>query len=329
MDKLVDWPIKTRDLKNHHFDSTVWDDFVFRGDDIVIATYAKSGTTWLQQIVSQLLFDGASGLEVARMSPCVEHRVPPRDVKLPLLEAQSHRRFLKTHMPLDALVFSPEAKYVHVARDGRDVVMSLYNHHTKANDVWYRTINETSGLVGEPMPRPAANIQQYFDDWLDRDGYPFWPFWAHARSWWRAKQLPNVLMLHYANLKRDLPGEIRRVAEFLKIPIRAASWPSIVEHSTFEYMRENATQSLPFEGKFWDEGAKAFINKGVNGRWREQLLAAQIARYEREAERQLGAECARWFATGDRSLLDACPGGREAEALDGAKADWEIVNASS
>lgn len=325
MDKSVDWPVKTRDFKNHHFDSTVWNDFEFRSDDIVIATYAKSGTTWLQQIVSQLLFDGAEGLEVARMSPCVEHRVPSRDVKLPQLAAQSHRRFLKTHMPLDALVFSPAAKYVHVARDGRDVVMSLYNHHTKANDVWYQTINETSGLVGDPMPRPSGDIQQYFDEWLDRDGYPFWPFWAHACSWWRARRLPNVLMLHYTNLKRDLPGEIRRVAEFLEIPIRAAAWPAILEHSTFEYMKENATRSLPFEGKFWDEGAKAFINKGVNGRWREQLREAQIERYEREAELQLGAECARWFATGDRTCLGARPGVREAEALGGSKeiqGDW-------
>lgn len=317
MDKSSAWPIKTRELKNHHFDSSVWNDFEFRDDDIVIATYAKSGTTWLQQIVSQLLFNGAEGLEVARMSPCVEHRVPPREVKLAHLREQSHRRFLKTHMPLDALVFSPRAKYIHVARDGRDVVMSLYHHHAQANDVWYRTLNETPGLVGEPMPRLSATLPQYFDEWLDRDGYPFWPFWSHARSWWRARRLPNVLMLHYSNLKQDLPGEIRRVAEFLEIPVQAAAWPSIVEHSTFQYMKENATRSLPFEGKFWDEGAKTFINKGVNGRWREQLQDAQIKRYEAEAERQLGAECAHWFATGEQSAVAPRSGAREAEAFGG------------
>jgi len=298
------YPVKRREFKNHHFDSTVWDDFAFRDDDIVIATYAKSGTTWLQQIVAQLLFGGREGLEVARMSPCVEHRVPPREVKLPLLEAQQHRRFLKTHMPLDALVFSPKAKYIHVARDGRDVVMSLYNHHTQANDVWYKTLNETPGLVGSPMPRPAETVQQYFREWLDKDGYPFWPFWAHARSWWEARALPNVLMLHYANLKHDLPGEIKRVADFLGIAIDVAAWPSILEHSTFRYMKENGTKSLPFEGKFWDDGAKTFVNKGVNGRWREQLTVADVKRYEAQAELQLGPDCARWFATGERAVLD-------------------------
>ena len=52
------FPVKTREFHNPHFDSTVWNDFVFRDDDIVISTYAKSGTTWMQQIVSQLLFSG-------------------------------------------------------------------------------------------------------------------------------------------------------------------------------------------------------------------------------------------------------------------------------
>ena len=51
-------PVKTRELHNHHFDSTIWNDFAFRDDDIVIATYAKSGTTWTQQIVGQLIFGG-------------------------------------------------------------------------------------------------------------------------------------------------------------------------------------------------------------------------------------------------------------------------------
>jgi aryl sulfotransferase len=74
----IAWPRKTRELHNHHFDSTVWNDFTFRDDDIVIATYAKSGTTWVQQIVSQLIFDGAEGLEVAEMSPWLDLRVPPR-----------------------------------------------------------------------------------------------------------------------------------------------------------------------------------------------------------------------------------------------------------
>jgi len=62
------WPQKTRELHSNHFDSTIWNDLVFRDDDIVVATYAKSGTTWMQQILAQLLFDGTEDLEVAQMS---------------------------------------------------------------------------------------------------------------------------------------------------------------------------------------------------------------------------------------------------------------------
>ena len=79
-------PQKTRELHNHHFDSTIWNDFAFRDDDVIIATYAKSGTTWLQQIVSQLIFNGAEGLPVAEMSPWLDLRVPPKEIKLPEVE---------------------------------------------------------------------------------------------------------------------------------------------------------------------------------------------------------------------------------------------------
>jgi aryl sulfotransferase len=125
------WPRKTREMMNHHFDSTVWNDFAFRDDDIVIATYAKSGTTWVQQIVGQLIFHGDPAVDVAEISPWLDLRVPPKAVKLPAVEVQAHRRFLKTHLPVDALVFSPNAKYVFVARDGRDVVWSMWNHHAR------------------------------------------------------------------------------------------------------------------------------------------------------------------------------------------------------
>jgi len=74
MNATIDWPRKQRELHNHHFDSTIWNDLRFRDDDIVIATYAKSGTTWVQQIVAQLLFSGDADLEVAEMSPWVDLR---------------------------------------------------------------------------------------------------------------------------------------------------------------------------------------------------------------------------------------------------------------
>ena len=294
-------PRKTRELHNHHFDSTIWNDFAFRDDDIVIATYAKSGTTWVQQIVAQLLFNGAEGLEVAEMSPWLDLRVPPKAVKLPAVEAQTHRRFLKTHLPVDALVFSPRAKYVYIGRDGRDVVWSMYNHHASANDFWYAALNDTPGRVGPPIDRPPASVRQYFHDWLAKDGHPFWPFWENVRSWWAVRHLPNVLMVHFADLKADLPAGIRRIARFLDIPIDEAKWPAILEHCSFAYMKANATKSVPLGGAFWDGGAEAFVHKGTNGRWRDTLTPDDVAAYEARAVAELGPECARWLAAGGES----------------------------
>ena len=292
------WPVKTRELHNHHFDSTIWNDFEFRDDDIIIATYAKAGTTWMQQIVAQLLFNGDPDLEVAEMSPWMDLRVPPKEVKLPLVEAQTHRRFLKTHLPVDALRFSPEAKYIYIGRDGRDVVWSMYNHHVNANQTWYDALNKTPGRVGPPIETPPADIREYWHDWMQRDGHPFWPFWENVRSWWEIRNLPNVLLVHFSQLKQDMPGQMRQIADFLDIPINESRWPKILEYCSFDWMKKNATKSVPLGGAFWDAGAGVFINKGVNGRWTEVLTDEQSTVYEQRAIEQLGPQCAKWIATG-------------------------------
>lgn len=294
------YPRKQRELHNHHFDSTIWNDFAFRDDDIVIATYAKSGTTWLQQIVSQLIFNGKPGLPVAEMSPWLDLRVPPKQVKLAEVEKQAHRRFLKTHLPVDALVFSPRARYIYIGRDGRDVVWSMYNHHANANDLWYQALNDSPGRVGPPIEPPPGSIRQYYQDWMEHDGHPFWPFWENIRSWWAIRDLPNVLLLHFESLKKDMPGEIRRIASFLGTPIDEARWPDILKHCSFDYMKANASPTVPLGGAFWDGGAETFINKGVNGRWRDTLNTADCVAYEERAQAELGAECAHWLATGER-----------------------------
>ena len=84
-------PRKTRELHNHHFDSTVWNDFRFRGDDSVIAAYAKSGTTWTQHIVGQLIFAGDPDVKIAQISPWLDLRIMPPNL-LELMEALMGRK---------------------------------------------------------------------------------------------------------------------------------------------------------------------------------------------------------------------------------------------
>jgi len=293
------WPKKIRELHSHHFDSTIWNDLQFRDDDIVIGTYAKAGTTWMQQMIAQMMSGGDPDLQVAEMSPWLDLRVPPKAVKLPVVEAQTHRRFMKTHLPVNALVYSPRAKYVYIGRDGRDVVWSMYNHHINANQTWYAALNDTPGRVGPPIEPPPSDIHEYWRDWMDRDGHPFWPFWENVRTWWEIRALPNLMFVHFTNLKKDMPGQMRRIASFLEIPIDESRWDAIVEYCSFDWMKQNAGKTVPMGGAFWDAGAEVFINKGVNGRWGETLTPADVAEYEDRCLRELGPECARWLTTGE------------------------------
>ena len=174
----------------------------------------------------------------------------------------------------------------------------MHNHHYTANDTWYEALNETPGLVGPPIERPTPDVRQYFNEWLDGDGYPWWPFWGNVRSWWAIRNLPNVHFVHFADLKEDMDREIRRIAAFLDIPINEGNWETLLHHCSFEYMKANATKSVPLGGVFWDGGAQTFIHKGKNGRWRETLDEDEIRRYERRCVEELGIECARWMSGG-------------------------------
>ena len=299
MAQQIEWPKKTREMQTCMIDSTYWNDFEFRDDDIIVGTYQKAGTTWVQQILAQFIFNGETeGLPVGDISPWLDLRLPPLEVKLPDVIAQAHRRFLKTHLPVDALVYSPNVKYIYIARDGRDIAWSLFNHHHALNDVFYDGIAELPDL-GPLLPRPHTDdIHEYFLAWLAGDGYPFWPFWENIRSWWDTRNLPNMYFLHYQNLVDDMEGTMRKLAAFIDIPIDESKWDLMVHHCTFDYMKNNATLSTPLGGNIFTGGAKSFVYKGINDRWRDTLTAADVEAYEARALKEVGPECAHWLATG-------------------------------
>ena len=302
--KQIEWPRKTRELHNHHMDSTQWNGFPFRDDDVIVGTYAKSGTTWTQQIVGQLIFGGDPDVRVADISPWWDMRILPPELRAAVL-AQPHRRVLKTHLPVDALVLSPKAKYLYVARDGRDVVMSLHNHHANFAPIAYQLINGTPGLRGDPLPEADPDPRRYFRTWLDNDGAPFWSFWENIATWWEVRRLPNVKLVHFADLKRDLEGEMRAIADFLEVKAPAGRWPRLVEHCSFDWMKANAEKVAPLGGAVWEGGASTFVNRGTNGRWRDVLTVQDSIDYERKALEKLGPECAHWLATGEARLAKA------------------------
>jgi aryl sulfotransferase len=114
-----------RDIQTRMFDSSRWNHVKLRDDDIIVATWAKSGTTLTQQMVAQLVSGGEDdGVAAMSSSPWVDVRfMMPLDALAAMLEAQTHRRCLKTHLPFEALPYSESVKYVYIGRDARDVLV--------------------------------------------------------------------------------------------------------------------------------------------------------------------------------------------------------------
>ncbi|KAK6000554.1 hypothetical protein QM012_003800 [Aureobasidium pullulans] len=299
----VQWPVKTSEFQNAAMDSTRWNDFPFRDDDVIIASWGKSGTTWMQQIVSQLIFNGSEDAPIHEASPWLDLRFLPPGFATGVLEAQTHRRFIKTHSPLENLNCSPKAKYIFCARDGRDVIWSMHNHLFYATPGFYSLMNDTPGRIGHVAERPQEDIRSYFHDVVENDDRPTvtFPFWRVIRGWFAAKDTPNLLLVHFADLKKDLSGEIKRIADFLDIELTQEKLAEITSHCTFDYMKANAKKVSPEQAPLmWQNGAETFINKGTNGRWRDVLTQEDVKLYEDKARSELGEECAKWLAEGGR-----------------------------
>jgi aryl sulfotransferase len=291
----VVWPVKQRELVQWVIDSRPWNDFVMRGDDIVITTWAKSGTTLMQQIVGQLIFAGEPDIYCEERSPWIEFRLREGDAVRAV--EQTHRRYLKSHLALDALVYSPSAKYIAVSRDIRDTYWSWHNHHMSFNEGVLAFI---SSLYPDqpPFTYPNPDPRSAFLEWLENDAYPNWSFWDYTQSWFDARHLPNLKMVHFADLLADLPGQIKQIADFLEIEIDAKTWPSVLEHCSFDYMRGLA---IGKEGMrmIFKEGGASFFHKGTNGRWRDALTESDIDRMGAIVAKHLTPDCAHWLATGE------------------------------
>ncbi|MBA3324323.1 MAG: sulfotransferase domain-containing protein [Rhodobacteraceae bacterium] len=299
-----------REYRTWAFDSRRWRDYAPRADDIVIATYPKCGTTWMQQIVALLVFQDPAPRPLMEVSGWIDRRFgEPVEATLATLEAQTHRRFLKSHLPADGLPLHDTVRYIHVARDGRDAVMSWHNHALSFTPEMLARLHRC-GLddeaVGRPYPPPLADPADHFHRWLTEgavpghvDGLPAMSYFELERSWWAERDRVNVLLVHYNALQRDLGAEMRRIAGFLEIPVAPSAWPALVEAAGFSAMRRNGDALLgQMTGAFRNGGA-SFFHKGTNGRWRGVFRPDDLARYDAKVS-ALPQACARWLAEGGR-----------------------------
>lgn len=300
-ENAIDWPRKTGELQTALFDSTRWNAFKLRHDDIIIVTWAKSGTTWMQQIVGQLILGAPEGLkDIESETPWLDFRIIPYEPMMTMLEAQAHRRFIKTHLPVEALGITPPVKYIYVGRDARDVVWSAYNHQAGFTADALDAFNNMPGRVGPPVTHPPGDVRDSYLHFLEHaqlPGFPIPQFWGHVQGWWNTRRLPNVLFVHYNDLKADMGAEIRRIALFLDIPVDEAKWPTILEHCSFDYMRTAAANVDGLKMAFKD-GGNTFFHHGTNGRWNDVLSAEEIEQCDEVGAKHLTPDCARWLKHG-------------------------------
>ena len=291
--------------RSRYFDSAGWNDYQPRPDDIIIATYPKCGTTWMQRIVGMLVFQSAEPFPVQDSSPWPDFRLPPPGAMLELAESQSHRRFFKSHLPYDAMPIYEGVKIVHVARDGRDAAMSFYNHKIHYTDETIDSVTRISlddPRFGTPYPRTEPDPAIHFHNWVsgeaDHIGDSVCGFWYMENSYWAARHEPNLLLVHYADLKQDLEGEMRRIAGFLDIAVSEELWPELIEAASFESMKSKAAELMPTAGNIWQGGGDTFLHKGVNGRWRDIFKAEDLAQYDAKVEEEFSPELAHWIEFG-------------------------------
>jgi aryl sulfotransferase len=280
-------------------DSARWRDFSFRPGDIVISTRSKSGTTWLQMICALLVFQTADlPAPLPRLSPWLDWLVVPEQQVHDHLAAQRHRRFIKTHTPLDGVPLDARATYIVVARHPLDLAVSLY--HQGANIDRHRLAQ----LTGAPPPSGPARQRPAARDWLrqwttddpdprqELDSLP--GVLLHLRDAWQRRHEPNILLVHYDDLRGDLSGEMRRIAARLGVEVPADRWPDLVRAATFDRMRERAGDLAPdSQGVLKDRNA--FFRAGRSGAGRELLDADELAAYHERTARLAPPDLLAWL----------------------------------
>jgi aryl sulfotransferase len=307
----------TRAYRSPIADWRRWDDFQPRADDIVIATFAKCGTTWTQRIVDLLVFQSPEIRPFGDISPWLDSTFfNPVDEDLATLEAQTHRRYIKSHLPFDALPVWDQVKYIHVGRDGRDACLSWQNHMQGFRPEFMQRIAvqamqlAAAKGVAPAMPPPAPDDpREFLVQWLDQQEAPPAPgedlrFFDFEATYWRERDRPNLLFVHYNDLKQDLASEMRRISEFLEIDTPESLLPDLVEAASFESMKANGDAMLPTLKLAFDRGADRFINQGRSGRWREHARPDDVARYDAFVKRTVTPGMAAWLEGGRLGSCD-------------------------
>jgi aryl sulfotransferase len=179
-------------------------------------------------MVANLIFSGRDRRAPPfKMSPWLDMRIFRLEHVLTQLEQQTHRRFIKTHLPLDGLRFDQRVKYLYVGRDTRDVFMSWWNHYRSFTEGAFILFSTAPGRVGPELPRCPDDIHDYWRIFMTRgwfdwesDGYPANSPLHHAQSWWDYRHLPNFFLYTTRTSWRIFKRRLSASRTFLKSRFR-------------------------------------------------------------------------------------------------------------
>lgn len=225
-------------------------------DDIFVASYPKSGTTWLQYIV-HLLIRRRPLAPTESLTECFPHL---EEVGAEGVADQARPRLIKTHLAYGPAPFSPKARYLVVARNPFDCAVSFY-HHTRG------------------FPRHYDFAEGRFEDFFDcfiKGEVDFGDYFEHLISWHAQADRDNVLFLTYETLKADTAATIRYIAAFLGEEASAA-----VANEAFleSVIAETDLSAMRRDQQRWSsrrpEWAPAFVRKGAVGDWRSLFSREQ------------------------------------------------------
>ena len=291
-------------------DSARWERFRFRDDDIVISTPSKCGTTWMQNIVGMLVLDRVDlGAPISTLSPWLDMLIRTDEEVFGLLDAQRHRRWIKTHCPLDAVPSHPTVTYIAVVRHPLDVALSDSDHHANQNNDRARALRiAASGQPDLPVPTawsvvpddPADYLRWFIDNDLPATGSGpngLADFCQQVSTFWTRKDEQNVHLFHYRDLWNDLDGEMRRVADALGITIDETPWPEFVAGATLDSMRSRAGDTAPDANlAIWHDPAR-FFRAGGTRAWAPLLTDDDRAHFH-DRLTDLAGPAAAWILNG-------------------------------
>jgi aryl sulfotransferase len=292
-------PVRYRSAEE---DSGRWVGFPFRAGDIVISTRSKTGTTWVQMICALLIFQTPDlPARLGRLSPWLDHLTVPRDELYARLAAQEHRRFIKTHTPLDGIPLDPRATYLVTARHPLDMAVSLYH---QGDNIDRARVRQLTGQPEPAEPAPARKpLREWLVEWISDDPDPraamdslagvMW----HLSDAWARRGAPNVLLVHYDDLSSDLDGQMHWIAGELGISVSSQAWPSLVQAATFEHMRGAAEQFVAAGGVL--KSSAAFFRRGKSGAGHEVLSDDEAARYYARAAELAPPDLLAWLHAAD------------------------------